>query len=549
MDSALESWGGSGQVRYEVLGPVRAWRAGTLLDLGPSQRRVILSVLLLHANRPISRDQLIDAVWGEELPKYATNLAQKHISALRRQLEPGRPGRAPSDLLTWTDSGYLLTVSPGDLDLQSYDEGVARARIARVRGDHRAAVDALRRALRLFPGQPFDGLTSPMLDAHRDRLLEQRIGLVEDRIELDLVLGAGPDLVSELRKLATDHPLRDRVSALLMLALYRDGQRAEALSVFHDVRRRLSHELGVDPPAALRTLHQRILAGDPVADLLRHGRGTSTVTTLEPERQVPSVPRIDVTVPHPARMHDYWLGGQYNFASDRELAEEISRLMPSIDETVRLNQAFIRRALRFVIGSGVRQFIDLTSALPTQGSTVQLILDRPDPGHRLANVDHDPVAVAQAALLFDRYEGTALIQTDIRDIDGVFDEAGRAAIDLGQPTGLIMSATHFIPDSWDPGAIIASYRDRLVPGSYLVLLHVSADAEVPGLDAAINAFHRTRFRVTRRSQAQVEAMCTGFELVPPGVVGFGHWRPDGPDDYSSDPAINTVLWAGVARRY
>src|SRR5437773_566750 len=157
-------------VRLEVLGPLQAWRGDALLSLGPVQQRVILAVLTVHANRPVGREQLIDAVWGEAAPAYAVNLVQKHVSGLRRVLEPVRSARAPSRLLTWTDSGYLLSVPAGGLDLEVFDREVGRARAARAEGDLRVAAQALRTALQLWRGPAFDGLASPLLDAERDRL-------------------------------------------------------------------------------------------------------------------------------------------------------------------------------------------------------------------------------------------------------------------------------------------------------------------------------------------------------------------------------------------
>jgi DNA-binding SARP family transcriptional activator/Tfp pilus assembly protein PilF len=253
-------------VRFEVLGPLRAWRGDLALPLGPVQQRVVMAVLVLHANRPIGRERLIDAVWGPAAPTYAVNLLQKHVSGLRRALEPARPGRSPSRLLAWTGAGYLLTPPDGGLDLEVFDREVVRARAARAAGDLPGAAAGLRAALGLWRGPVCDGLTSPFLDAERDRLTERRITVLEDRIEVDLALGDNPDLVAEVRQLVAEHPLRERLRALVMVALYRAGRRAEALAAFHDARRQLRDELGLEPGAALQRLHQRMLAADPALD-------------------------------------------------------------------------------------------------------------------------------------------------------------------------------------------------------------------------------------------------------------------------------------------
>jgi DNA-binding SARP family transcriptional activator/tetratricopeptide (TPR) repeat protein len=233
------------------------------LSLGPLQQRAVLAVLLLHANRPMGREQIIDAVWGPAAPAYAVNLIQKHVSSLRRVLEPARPGREPSTLLSWTEGRYLLTVQAGGLDLEVFDREVNRARAARAAGDLHRSSESLHAAMRLWRGSACDGLASPFLDAERSRLAERRITTVEERAEVDLALGQHLDLVAELQHLVTAHPLRERLRGLLMLALYRSGRQAEALAAFQDARRHLVDELGVEPAAELQRLHQQILAADP----------------------------------------------------------------------------------------------------------------------------------------------------------------------------------------------------------------------------------------------------------------------------------------------
>lgn len=253
-------------LRLDVLGPLRAWHDATPINLGPVQQRVVLGVLALHANRPLGREQLIDAVWASAPPAYAVNQLQKHVSALRRCLEPVRPAGGRSRLLSWTGAGYLLSVPAGGLDLDTFDRSLARARAARSAGDLPAASDALHAALRLWRGPALDGLSSPLLDAERERLAERRTGAVEDRIEVDLALGNDDDLIAELRGLIAEYPLRERLRGLLMQALYRAGRQAEALSVFRETHRFLLDELGVEPTAELRAVHQRLLQGDPAPE-------------------------------------------------------------------------------------------------------------------------------------------------------------------------------------------------------------------------------------------------------------------------------------------
>jgi len=249
-------------LRFGVLGPLRVWRGETVVDLGPVQQRVVLAVLVLQAGRPVGRQQMINAVWGEATPRNAVNLVQRHVSGLRRALEPERPGHTPSGLLAWTEVGYLLTVPKGALDLDLFDSELSRARAARTAGRLPEAAEALHSALRLWRGPVCDGLSSPFLDAQADRLDESRIGVLEERIELDLTIGAHADLIAELRGLIAEYPLRERLHSLLMMALYRAGRQADALAAFRDARRRLREELGIEPAASLQRLHQQILAAD-----------------------------------------------------------------------------------------------------------------------------------------------------------------------------------------------------------------------------------------------------------------------------------------------
>lgn len=251
-------------LRFSVLGPLRVLRGETALDLGPIQQRVVLAVLSLQAGRPVGRQQVINAVWGDAPPRHAVNLVQRHVSGLRRVLEPDRPGHTPSGLLTWTDVGYLLTMPAGALDLDSFEGKLARARTARAAGRLAEAAEALRAALRLWRGPVCDGLHSPFLDAQRDRLAESRISVIEERIDLELATGEHAGLIAELRELVAEYPLRERLHGQLMLALYRAGRQADALAAFRDARRMLHEELGVEPAAPLQRLHQQILAADPL---------------------------------------------------------------------------------------------------------------------------------------------------------------------------------------------------------------------------------------------------------------------------------------------
>ncbi|MFJ8937469.1 BTAD domain-containing putative transcriptional regulator [Streptomyces sp. NPDC102365] len=167
------------------------------------------------------------------MPARAANLLQRHVSGLRRVLEPERPPRAPSGLLVWTEAGHLLTPGPARLDVRTFDDLIERAHSARARGDRAGTAEGLHTALDLWHGRLCEGMTGPLVDAERDRLAERRLSVLEERIEVDLSLGDDFDLVGEIHRLTVEHPLREGFHGLLMLSLHRAGRQAEALAAFH----------------------------------------------------------------------------------------------------------------------------------------------------------------------------------------------------------------------------------------------------------------------------------------------------------------------------
>jgi S-adenosyl methyltransferase len=255
-----------------------------------------------------------------------------------------------------------------------------------------------------------------------------------------------------------------------------------------------------------------------------------------------------MSVPHPARMHDYWLGGGHNFAADRELAERILRFMPEIEDVSRLNQCFLRRATRFLFDSGIRQFLDIGSGIPTVGHLHEVV-QQCAAECRVVYVDPDPVAVAHSELMLENVPNTAVIRADLRDVPGVLtDNVTRRLLDIDEPIGLIAPMMHFIPDSSNPAGLLARYRDGLASGSYLVLAHGTSDVDIPGLNRLIEAYGTTRHRLHPRSHAEILRQCDGWELVEPGLVGFADWRPEVPGDRSANPAVNSLLLAAVGRK-
>jgi DNA-binding SARP family transcriptional activator len=255
-------------VSFEILGPLRARRAGEELELGPLKQRAVLAVLLLNANRPTPITRIVDAVWGDEPPENGVNVVQKYVAGLRRILEPGRSPRTPGQQLTWTEAGYTLNVAPGCLDAAVFRDHVLAARSARSAGGTADAAEHLRSALALWHDQALAGLPGAFFDTARDRLAEERAAAAEESAQIELDLGHHERLVPELGRLVAEYPVREQLRYLLMLALYRCGRQAEALAAYQDTRTFLTEEFGVEPGERLQQLHLAILRSDraPVPD-------------------------------------------------------------------------------------------------------------------------------------------------------------------------------------------------------------------------------------------------------------------------------------------
>ena len=250
-------------LRFELLGEVRALRDGFEVDLGPAKQRAVLAVLLLNAGRSVPVDWIVDAVWGDDPPENGANVVQKYVAGLRRLLDPDRPPRTPGELIARTGGGYQLTAGPDALDAERFRAGVGRAGHERDAGRPAEAATLLRQALNLWRGPALAGLPGSAFASARDRLNEEHGTAWETWAEIELDRGEPAALVPDLVRLVAEFPLREGLRALLMLALYRTGRQAEALTVFQDARRYLRDEFGVEPGARLQEAHRLVLRGDP----------------------------------------------------------------------------------------------------------------------------------------------------------------------------------------------------------------------------------------------------------------------------------------------
>jgi DNA-binding NarL/FixJ family response regulator/DNA-binding SARP family transcriptional activator len=249
-------------VEYRILGPLEVVDGGEPVPLGRLKERLVLAVLLLHANEFVSRERLIDELWGESPPPTARKAVNVYVSQLRKAL--ARNGRDP---IATEDGGYRIEVGADELDVARLRQLLANARERAAAGEPEAAAEVLREALALWRGPALAGL---LLESHGRgevaQLDELRLTALMDRIDCDLALGRHEDVLGELHVLVDEHPLLERLRAQLMLALYRADRQAEALDVYQQAREVLVDELGIEPSPALQRLQKAILVQDPALE-------------------------------------------------------------------------------------------------------------------------------------------------------------------------------------------------------------------------------------------------------------------------------------------
>ncbi|MBF8289156.1 MAG: OmpR/PhoB-type protein [Chloroflexi bacterium] len=251
-------------VEFLILGPLEVWTDGRQVPLGGPRQRALLGLLILHRNRVVSTDRLIDLLWGDKPPKTGAAALHMRISGLRRVLEGRGARQGPSEILMTRAPGYLLRIEGGRLDADRFETRLDEGRRALSAGDAAGAAAALSAGLSLWRGEPLADLEyEPFAQAEIARLAELRLVATEERIEADLALGRSDQLVAELEGLVARHAVRERLQGQLMLALYRAGRQAEALAVFRETRRELRDQLGIDPSPALQRLEIAILKQDP----------------------------------------------------------------------------------------------------------------------------------------------------------------------------------------------------------------------------------------------------------------------------------------------
>ena len=247
-------------MRFGVLGPLAAWTSsGELIAVPGAKVRTLLACLLVARGHPVSTDRLIDDLWGDDAPADAAGALQVRVSQLRRALNDAEPGAR--DLVRSRPPGYLLAADPETVDADRFAALAGRAEGA---GDPRDRAALLAEALDLWRGEPYaDVADEEFARAAVTRLNEQRLAVTERYAEARLALGEHTLLVGELADLVARHPLRERLRATYLRALYAAGRQSDALESYADLRRRLADELGLDPGPEIAALHRAILEQDP----------------------------------------------------------------------------------------------------------------------------------------------------------------------------------------------------------------------------------------------------------------------------------------------
>ena len=270
---------------FRILGPLTALAGDATVPVRGARQRVVLTMLLMEANRIVPVGRLVEAVWGHAPPATARSQIQMAVSELRRTFTESTGAK----LIASYPAGYAIEVGQSAVDALRFDRLVAEAREAVRRGDAAAGVDALRRALGLWSGDVGSGLSSTLLEAAAVQLNEQRLSVLEECLGLELKLGKHHDVIGELRGLVARYPLREGLHASLMTALYRDGRQAEALEAGRQAKHILAELHGLDPGEKLVDLERAILASDPSLTLADPESGTEPASrSRRPPHQLPA---------------------------------------------------------------------------------------------------------------------------------------------------------------------------------------------------------------------------------------------------------------------
>ncbi|MEV6230499.1 SAM-dependent methyltransferase [Saccharopolyspora shandongensis] len=266
------------------------------------------------------------------------------------------------------------------------------------------------------------------------------------------------------------------------------------------------------------------------------------------DMRIPPVREMDITRPCAARIYDAFLGGSHNLGCERAFMEDLERKLPHIGESYRENRAFVRRSVEYLLAHGVRQFVDLGSGIPTIGH-VHEVARRRARDFRVLYVDNEPLTVAHSKPLLAGEPRAEIIRADCRNPWAVLDSPEAAELlDLDRPVALLMTAVlHFVPDSDDPVALVEAYRDALVPGSHLVISHLTGSHDADEMRVLTARYEETADPLHPREVEWIEKQFGDFEVVPPGTTYLSDWRPEPGRTAAKRPY--RLLYGGVAWKH
>lgn len=258
------------------------------------------------------------------------------------------------------------------------------------------------------------------------------------------------------------------------------------------------------------------------------------------------VDQFDISVAHPARMYDYYLGGKTHFAADRAAANNVLEILPEGRDMAIANRGFLGRAVRFLADAGIDQFLDIGTGIPSPGSTSEVV-HPVNPDARVVYVDNDPIVVAHARALLRDGRSVSVVHGDLREPGALLSAPGvKTALDWQRPMAVLLVAVlHFIRDAEQPERIVQVLKDAVPSGSYLVISHGTQDFNPERATAAVRGYDQATAPFVLRTRDQVEHLFDGLDMAEPGLVPVPFWRPDGDD--KSDPS-KIWLYAGVARK-
>jgi hypothetical protein len=264
--------------------------------------------------------------------------------------------------------------------------------------------------------------------------------------------------------------------------------------------------------------------------------------TADDRNWVPA--EVDTRRANVARVYDYLLGGTHNFLADQDVGRAIVAVEPNARAVGQANRAFLGRAVRHLVGTGIRQFLDIGSGIPTQGNVHEVAQDAA-PDARVVYADIDQVVIAHSNAILAGNPCATIIHGDLREPVTVLDRAASTRlIDFSQPVGLLLGAVlHFVPDESNPWGIVATLRDVLAPGSHLVVCHGTEEGAPAVAQAAEKVYQRAvSADLCMRSRPDILRFFDGFDLVDPGLVAIPYWRPD-----AGDPPLDPgKFWGGLA---